>query len=173
MNKIIVTTVLLATLLLNTACTDYNNKSQDINIISESNNDNSLDINIKNNDSKMIAFPIEFTSKDRRETVVVEIEKESNLQDKLELITNTMSEEAFNGLPMEATIDGEEMAKIVLKEPTDTKNNRFSWEKDYLNEPNKERTINTLVKNILQEQYEGPWIKTVQLYYEEELITLD
>lgn len=174
MNKIIVTTILIATIFLNVACTEYDTDSQITRLNSESKSGGTENIEGKKSETSRIStFPIEIKSKDMKEIIDVEIKQDSTLQEKVELIINTISEEAFNGLPMNATIYGSDMAKIVLKEPANPKNNRLSWEKDYLNEQNKENTINTIVKNVLQEQYKGTWIKTVQLYHEDELITLD
>lgn len=174
MNKIIVTTILIATIFLNVACTNYDTESQIATLDSEPTSGGAVTIEGKKSETNRIStFPIEIKSKDKKEIIDVEIKEDSTQQEKVELIINTISEEAFNGLPMNATIYGNDMAKIVLKEPADSKNNRLSWKKDYLNEQNKENTINTIVKNVLQEQYKGTWIKTVQLYYGDELITLD
>jgi hypothetical protein len=89
------------------------------------------------------------------------------------MIIKTISRESFNGLPISVTIYGKDTAKIELKEPKDLSNSRVSWKADYLNEDSKEYTINTIIKNIIQEDYKGAWIEKVQLYYENELIQLD
>lgn len=162
MKKLGIAIILLTTLLLIAGCNNYDNN------IATLRNTSQYD---KNNDTY---FSIELINKGKKDVISVIIDKDSTLSEKVELIVNTMSEEAFNGLPINVTIYGNDMAKIVLKEPNDSsENNRFTWKKDYLNDNNVENTINTIVKNILQEQYKGPWIKTVQLYYEDELITLD
>lgn len=174
MKKIKISIILLITFLFTTACTNYNNSSRNISSISVSENNSVFMNSINNENDNMITFPIELVIKDKREVIEVNIDKESTLQEKIELIVNTMSQEAFNGLPINVTVYSNEMAKIVLKEFSDSSSSsRFSWEKDYLSKNNEEVTINTLVKNILQEQYKGPWIKTIKLYYEDELIILD
>lgn len=162
MKKLGIAVILLSTQLLITGCNNHNDNVAGLSNVSES---------YKNNDTY---FSIELINKGKKESISVMIDKDSTLSEKVELIVNTMSEEAFNGLPINVTIYGNDMAKIVLKEPNNSsENNRFTWKKDYLNDNNVDDTINTIVKNILQEEYKGPWIKTVQLYYEDELITLD
>lgn len=176
MNKLAVTVILIATTLLNTACTDKNYKSDDSSEMASYQLADSINFNIKSKqsmDKEIIDMPVEIVSKNEKIIKHVQVKEESTLQEKTDLIVKTVSEEAFNGLTIKATIYANEVAKIVLREPADSENSRISWKNDYLNEQNREETINTIVKNMLQEQYKGPWIKTVQLYYEDELITLD
>lgn len=173
MKKSGIATILLTTQILITGCNNYDSNIKKPSNIDEykKNNISISNINDKNNSTY---FLIELIDKGKKETITVIVDKNSTMNEKLELIVNTMSHEAFNGLPINVTIYGNDIAKIVLKEPNkDSQNSRFTWKKDYLNESNVDSTINTIVKNILQEQHKGPWIKTVQLYYEDELITLD
>lgn len=173
MKKSGIATILLTTQLLATGCNNYDSNISKFSNINEQKKDN-LSISNTNNEGDVIYFSIELVNKGKKEITSVTVNKSSSLNEKLGVIVDIMSEEAFNGLPMNVTIYGSDMAKIVLKEPNNSsENSRFTWKKDYLNENNVDSTINIIVKNILQEQYKGPWIKTVQLYYEDELITLN
>ncbi|WP_042272974.1 hypothetical protein [Faecalimicrobium dakarense] len=118
-------------------------------------------------------IPISMLSKDVKDIRFVEVEENSSLEEKVETIINFISHEAFNDLPIKVTVYGEETARVELVEPTDIENSRVSWKDDYLNEYTKEYTVNAIIKNIIQEGYKGTWIKNVQLYYEDELISLD
>lgn len=173
MNKLGVNIILIATTLFSTACNNIDeissrsaiNSSQGIFMINDK--DKSKHIN-----SKINQMPIEVKGKDGKKIKYIDVEEESTLQEKIDLIVKAISKECFNGLTIKATIYGNDSAIIELKEFSDSKNSRISWKTDYLNEDNIEETVNTIVKNILQEQYNGMWIKTVQLYYEDELITI-
>ncbi|HSQ87940.1 hypothetical protein [Romboutsia sp.] len=123
--------------------------------------------------SNTIKIPINIVSKDTKNIKYLEIKKDSSLQQKIEIIISTISKECFNNLPIKITVYGKNTAKIELIEPKDSTKNRVSWKKDYLNEYTKEYTINTIIKNVIQEEYKGDWIEKVQLYYEDELIQLD
>lgn len=184
MNKLAVTLLFITTTLLNIGCTNDNyslgrkdvvSTKNDLIINNEDNEEVSTDLSEskKSNTSNIIDIPIELLSKYSKETKYLQIKEDTTMEEKIEEILNVISKECFNGLPLKSTIYGDEMAKIELVELEDEKNNRASWKEDYLNEENKRYTINAIVKNVLQEEYKGSWIKTVQLYYEEELITLD
>lgn len=187
MNKLAVSLCVIATILLITACTG--NKVQDISIIKdnisyitndgqvqpkeilESNLENTKKSNKINKDVNMVQIPISIVSKNVKDVKYLEIEESSSLEEKIQLIIDSISEECFNKLPINVTIFGNETAKVELVE--DLENSRISWKDDYLNEYTKEYTVNTIIKNIIQEGYKGMWIKKVQLYYEDELISLD
>lgn len=182
MNKLAVTLLFITTTLLNIGCTN-NNSVERTNVVSMNkdliiNNEDADKASVDSGDfkkedaSKLIDIPIILSSKYSKETKYLQIKEDASMQKKIEGILNVISKECFNGLPIKATVYGNDRAKIELMELED-KNNRASWKDDYLNEEKKGYTINTIVKNILQEEYKGNWIKTVQLYYEDNLITLD
>ncbi|MEF9990510.1 MAG: hypothetical protein RRZ84_06030 [Romboutsia sp.] len=174
MNKLAVTVILIATTLLSTAC-DSNYKSSSSSVISSSQDTQILDPSIETKEAvgKIINMPIEILSKEEKQVKYVQIKEDSSLQEKIDSIVKTISEECFNGLTIKATIYRNNSATVELKELDDIKASRATWKDDYLNSQNREQTINIIVKNMLQEEYKGAWIKTVQLYYEGELITLN
>ncbi|CEI73506.1 MULTISPECIES: hypothetical protein [Romboutsia] len=128
---------------------------------------------IKQN-SDSINIPIHILKDDPKEVKYIEVKKDSTLQEKIESIIKVLSKECFNSLPMKVKLyPGNSKVRIELIEPKTDSESRVSWKKDYLNETTKEYTINTIVKNIIQEDYKGDWIKEVQLYYDGKLISLD
>lgn len=179
MNKLAVILFLVTTTLLNTACTNNDYKLSNISVIesdeslmkSENNLESNKNSQIKSGD--IINLPIQISIKDLKETKYLPISDSSTLEEKINVILNAISKECFNGLPIKATVYGNDIAKLELLEIKDNDKNRYSWKDDYLNDNVKEYTINNIVKNILQEEYKGTWIKEVQLYYNEKLITLD
>ncbi|MDK2563349.1 hypothetical protein QOZ84_07290 [Romboutsia sedimentorum] len=185
MNKRVVSLILISTTLLVSACTKENLNSDSIIDVSSSQAINNNEFYLENedttakdsNDSKKnsgtIKIPINIMSKYSKDITYLEVKEDSSLQEKLEIIIKTISREYFNGLPISVTVYGKNLAKIELKEPKDLSNSRVSWKVDYLNEVTKEYTINTIIKNIIQEDYKGAWIEKIQLYYENELIQLD
>jgi hypothetical protein len=185
MNKIALSLLLISMSLLVSACTKEKINSDSIIDVSSSqviNNDESYLENedAKTNDSDdlkkksdTIKMPINIMSKYSKDVKYLEIKEDSSLQEKLEVIIKTISRECFNGLPISVTVYANNIARIELKEPKNLSNSRISWKVDYLNEATKEYTINTIIKNIIQEDYKGEWIEKVQLYYENEIIQLD
>lgn len=187
MNKIVVSLILVGGLLLTTACSDSTQIKEssiiDLNSSSIINSDESS--NTKNNNSKdtndninrtqsIIKFPIISIPKDEKEQKDIkylEVNEQSTLQEKLDLISNAISQECFNGLPINISVFNENIAKVELVEPDNS--SRVSWKEDYLNDQMKEYTLNVILKNILQEEYKGSWIEKVQLYYQGELISLN
>lgn len=181
MRKITVSLLLIATIFVNVACAN-NDKFKDNKIIeteqtpiisSVESEDNETASKSINKGAKMIDMPIQINSNGIDEIKYLELREDSSLQDKIETITKTISQESFNGLPIKATVCGSDIVKVELVELSDDKESRVTWKQDYLNEHTKESTIDNIVKNILQDGYKGPWIDKVKLYYNEELITLD
>lgn len=185
MNKLAVNLGLIATILLITGC-----KINDISDSSTKDAKSSYTINdiqsaplesatAKTEDRKKIGkentikIPINLLSKDVKDVEYIEVKEDSSLEEKIEHIINFISHKAFNDLTMKVTVYKSEKAIIELIEPEDLENSRVSWKEDYLNEYTKEYTVNTIIKNIIQEGHKGTWIKSVQLYYKDELISLD
>ena len=166
MNKLAISLFIIATTLFTTACSN--------NGMYQQNEKSTIENSISSQDlSNTIKIPISIVSKDVKSVKYLEIKEEMSLQEKIQLIINTISKECFNGLPIKVTVYGKDTAKIELIEPKGTTKGRASWKEDYLNESTKEYTINTIIKNIIQEEYKGDWIEKVQLYYEDELIPFD
>lgn len=184
MKKIAMTLFLIATTLLATSCANYKQSS---NIIDEKPssiivNSNKKALNISENRIKssetikkntVIEMPISVMANDTTTTKYVKVDVNSSLEEKLNIIINSISQECFNGLPMNVKVFGKNTAKINLVEYKDSQKSRVSWKDDYLNDSTKEYTINTIVKNIIQDNYNGDWIEKVQLYYNDELIQID
>ena len=184
MKKIAIILFLIATTLLVTACEkkeqSYNykidEKPSSIAVDSEKASQYEASSNIKEKpikSSKIIEIPITTTSNEISTTKYVKVHEESSLQEKMQIIIDTISEIGFNDLPMNVKVYGKNIARIELIEHNSSQKSRVTWKDDYLNEDTKEYTINTIVKNILQEEYKGEWIEKIQLYYEGELIEID
>lgn len=190
MNKLAVNLGVIATILLITGCESNDSSAIDAKssyVIDDTHgqplevageiNGTTKDSGKANKFVNTIKVPISMLSKDVKDVKdirFVEVEENSSLQEKVETIINFISHEVFNDLPIKVTIsESETAARVELVEPTDIENSRVSWKDDYLNEYTKEYTVNAIIKNIIQEGYKGTWIKKVQLYYEDELISLD
>lgn len=172
MKKIAIVLFLIATTLLVTACEikeqSYNN------LVDEKTSKQNVINNVKDEHIKTIKIPIITTSNDLNETKYIEVNENSSIQEKMKIIVDAISQEAFNNLPMNVKVYSKKnIAKIELIEHESSNKSRVTWKDDYLNEDTKEYTINTIVKNILQEEYKGEWIEKVQLYYNGELIEID
>ena len=187
MNKIAVNLCVVATIILSTGCSKLDkdisiDKSQEIiqdeQIIKPEHNTDKENViqdeeqNSSTTEKKSIVkMPIEIITEKEKEVKYLEINENDTLKVKIETILNVISSEHFNNLPMKAVVyEKSGKARIELLED---ENNRTSWKVDYLNEYTKDYTINNIVKNILQEEYKGTWIKEVQLYYQGELIVLN
>ncbi|MGL5312250.1 MAG: hypothetical protein ACRC92_03275 [Peptostreptococcaceae bacterium] len=190
MNKIAASLLLICATLLTTACTN-GSQIKDSSIIDlnsssiinseEDSTSRSMEgseekTNNINKSAKVVKLPIILMPKDAKEQKIIkylEINEESPLKDKLELIVNAISKECFNGLPMRVKVLAGNIAQVELEEPENLDSSRVSWKDDYLNDQIKEYTLSVILKNLLQEEYKGDWIEKVQLYYEGESISLD
>ncbi|MGO0882771.1 hypothetical protein ACTPDI_08260 [Clostridioides difficile] len=175
MNKIAVSFLIIATTLLSTACMDY--KVDKVELVDA--RDSAVvkkGENIKEeadtiNPKRTAKIPIEIVSKDDKIVKYLQIDEESTLKDKLQLILDTLSHEYFNDLDMEVEVqEKDSLVKINLVEPDEK--GRVSWKEDYLNEQNIIYTINNIIKNVIQEDDNSIWIEEVEIYYNGELIEL-
>lgn len=176
MSKLALTIILIITALLGTGCTQGKPKESTSIIVDNSQNIEDSSIDNKELNYNMVKIPVEVMSKYEKEETYINVKSTASLEEKVDLILKTISKESFNGLTIKATIYGEDTSKIEAKVElieSEQSKNRITWKDDYLNSKNKEKTINNIVKNLLQSEYKGPWIKTVQLYYDDELVTLD
>ena len=165
MNKIVVSFILVSGLLLTTACTNNSkikessiidlNSSSIINSDESSNSKNSNYTKSKsdniNKTKNIIKFPIILIpkdDKDEKDIKYLEVNEDSTLEEKLNLIVNAISQECFNGLPIKASVYNENIAKVELLE-NDNLSSRVSWKDDYLNDQMKEYTLNVILKKYL------------------------
>lgn len=132
------------------------------------------DINKKYNDQQPInKLKVEINSRERNYTKYIEVDKEKSNEELLQEIIDIISVECFNGLPIKAKVYPNNIAKIELLDPQNEKEHISSWEKDYLNNQTIDYTINTIIKNIIQNDYKGKWIEKIQIYYKENLIQIN
>ena len=150
MKKIILTSMIVVVSSLTVGCSneEYIKEKDIINITS----------NTKKLVSKEVKLPIYFLDKNIRKVKYLSIEE------KIEIISNTISTICFNDLPIDIDID-EKKVNVNLVE---SKESHKSWKNDFLDENNLEETTLLLVKNLLQEDYKGEWINTVHITYEGE-----
>ena len=182
--KTIILFIIFSTL-FNTGCTLKQNKSKvnEVEIHSPSISKEKINLEDKPNENKQtkrdyntVEIPIVLMYDDIKEDKNVKylkIKKNTTLEEKINKIVSVVSSECFSNLPIKVKIYGNDTAKIDLLEFDNGENNRVSWSENYLNNSIKEHTIRVLLENILQEEYNGKWIKKVQLYYEGELLSID
>lgn len=177
MNKIAVSFLIIATTLSSTACMDYNISTVEL-VDSKESAVVEKDKGVKEEATSKIInpktttkIPIEIISKDDKIVKYLQVDEETTLKDKLQLILDTLSNEYFNGLDMEVEVEEKEkLVRISLIEPD--KKSRVSWKDDYLNEQNIKYTINNIIKNVIQEEDDSIWIEEVEIYYNGKLIEL-
>ncbi|GAA3641031.1 hypothetical protein [Asaccharospora irregularis] len=178
MNKLAVSLITVVTTLLSTACMNsaYNtteNETIDTNNSAMVKKVKASNFDVKNYNDETVKIPVELVFKDEKKEVYVDIKKGSTIDEKVDIILKELSEQCFNGLPILAVVNESGIARIELVELDNSKKSRVSWATDYLNDYAKEYTINNIVKNILREDYKGDFVKEVQLYYNEQLVTAD
>jgi hypothetical protein len=156
MKKIILTSMILVVSSLTVGCSkeEYIKEKDIINITS----------NTKKLVSKEVKLPIYFLDKNIRKVKYLSIDDNLSIEEKIEIISNTISTICFNDLPIDIDID-EKKVNVNLVE---SKESHKSWKNDFLDENNLEETTLLLVKNLLQEDYKGEWINTVHITYEGE-----
>jgi len=97
----------------------------------------------------------------------INIPKDKNLQEKLSLIAQKLSELQFNNLPIEVLkiedVNGKKIAKVNLKEDS---NNEKGWAKLYMQgSTGGNITSISLAETLLQKEYKGEWIDGVEFLY--------
>ncbi|RDY28895.1 hypothetical protein CHL78_002945 [Romboutsia weinsteinii] len=182
MKKLAVSLLLIATAIINVACASENSRIKDSKMIETDqvpiitraeSEDVRLEDNSTEKGTKMIKMPIQINSDGIDELRYLELKEDSTIQEKIDIMIKTISEECFSGLPLKVTIYNDNRADVELVELDPANESRITWKDEYLNDKSKESTINIIVKNLLQDDYKGAWIDKVKLYYNEELITLD
>lgn len=170
MNKLTTTIFLSTTILFNTACTNVNS-----NIESSKSLENTEIFKANEvKDSSLERISLQIDSKDPSKEIEIELDANSSIKDKVNEILDRISEECFNGLPIEAKIVNNRVVEIELSE-YDDESKKVSWKNDYLNDHMKKYTINVIVKNILEDRFksETSSAKEVRIYYNDKLVTLD
>lgn len=154
MKKIILTSMIVVVSSLTVGCSneEYIKEKDIINITS----------NTKKLVSKEVKLPIYFLDKNIRKVKYLSIDDNLPIEEKIKIISNTISTICFNDLPIDIDID-EKKVNVNLVE---SKESHKSWKNDFLDENNLEETTLLLVKNLLQEDYKGEWINTVHITYE-------
>ena len=154
MKKIILTSMIVVVSSLTVGCSneEYIKEKDIINITSIT----------KKLVSKEVKLPIYFLDKNIRKVKYLSIDDNLSIEEKVKIISNTISAICFNDLPIDIDID-EKKVNVNLVE---SKESHKSWKNDFLDENNLEETTLLLVKNLLQEDYKGEWINTVHITYE-------
>lgn len=169
MNKLTAAIFLSTTILFNTACANVNN-------VESARSLENVDVSKTSEvtDDSLETITIQTDSKDPSKVIEIELDVNSSAKEKTNRILDNISEECFNGLPIEATIVNNNVVEIELTEYNDEKKS-VSWQNDYLNKYTKKNTINLIVKNIIEDKFksEVSSIKDVRIYHNDKLVTLD
>lgn len=160
MHKIVLSLIVVVVASLIVACSNEDNiKADDVlqyELSVASDNTKSV--------SKTVKFPIYILDKNISTVKYLPIDSNLSVDDKVNIIADTMSAVCFNNLPIDVNVQGKK-ASVNLRESEES---RKTWKDDFLDEHNFEDTTLLIVKNLLQEDYEGEWIDTVQIAYEGE-----
>ena len=153
------------------------NKSSDNS--KDDNKDNKTDDN-KNTDNtenpsnkeELSIYTIDDNTLEPNESSKIELSTDSSLEDKVQQLSNTVSKNFFDNLPIKVksidTIDGKKIATINL---LDDNNNK--WINKFQGSTGGQITSNTLIENFLQVSYKGEWIDGVKFLYNDEPIEYD
>ena len=145
----------------------------------DDNKDNKTDDN-KNTDNtenpsnkeELSIYTIDDNTLEPNESSKIELSTDSSLEDKVQQLSNTVSENFFDNLPIRVksidAIDGKKIATINL---LDDNNNK--WINKFQGSTGGQITSNTLIENFLQVSYKGEWIDGVKFLYNDEPIEYD
>lgn len=145
----------------------------------DDNKDNKTDDN-KNTDNtenpsnkeELSIYTIDDNTLEPNESSKIELSTDSSLEDKVQQLSNTVSKNFFDNLPIKVksidTIDGKKIATINL---LDDNNNK--WINKFQGSTGGQITSNTLIENFLQVSYKGDWIDGVKFLYNDEPIEYD
>lgn len=145
----------------------------------DDNKDNKTDENTntdsnENTSSKeeLSIYTIDDNTLEPNESSKIELSTDSSLEDKVQQLSNTVSKNYFDNLPIKVksidTIDGKKIATINL---LDDNNNK--WSNKFQGSTGGQITANTLIENFLQVSYKGEWIDGVKFLYNDEPIEYD
>ena len=136
--------------------------------------DNKNTDNTKNpsNKEELSIYTIDDNTLEPNESSKIELSTDSSLEDKVQQLSNTVSKNFFDNLPIKVksidTIDGKKIATINL---LDDNNNK--WINKFRGSTGGQITSNTLIENFLQVSYKGEWIDGVKFLYNDEPIEYD
>lgn len=136
--------------------------------------DNKNTDNTKNpsNKEELSIYTIDDNTLEPNESSKIELSTDSSLEDKVQQLSNTISKNFFDNLPIKVksidTIDGKKIATINL---LDDNNNK--WINKFQGSTGGQITSNTLIENFLQVSYKGEWIDGVKFLYNDEPIEYD
>ena len=136
--------------------------------------DNEDNENKENTSSKeeLSIYTIDDNTLEPNESSKIELSTDSSLEDKVQQLSNTVSKNFFDNLPIKVksidTIDGKKIATINL---LDDNNNK--WINKFQGSTGGQITSNTLIENFLQVSYKGEWIDGVKFLYNDEPIEYD
>lgn len=145
----------------------------------DDNKDNKTDDN-KNTDNtenpsnkeELSIYTIDDNTLEPNESSKIELSTDSSLEDKVQQLSNTVSKNFFDNLPIKVksidTIDGKKIATINL---LDDNNNK--WINKFQGSTGGQITSNTLIENFLQVSYKGEWIDGVKFLYNDDPIEYD
>jgi len=193
--KLIIATVLMLSVALvscksNTGETNKNDSKPTVEDNSANNSsDNSKDNNKDEKDDKtdntnnegkenpsnkeeLSIYTIDDNTLEPNESSKMEISTDSSLEDKVQELSNTVSKNFFDNLPIKLksidNIDGKKIATINLIDDNSNK-----WSSKFQGSTGGQITANTLIENFLQVTYKGEWIDGVTFLYNDEPIEYD
>ena len=140
------------------------------------NNNNNNDDSSKNTDNtvKFSIYKVDENSLEPNEIQSISINENASLKDKLTQLAESVSDNNFDGLPIEIksidTVDGKKVATINL---TDSGNK--TWVQKFQGSTGGQVTANTLIENFLQTNNKSntEWIDGVKFLYNNEAIEYD
>lgn len=136
------------------------------------NNTNIDDKVDSSNKEEISIFTIDDNTLEPNESSKIELSTDSSLEDKLQELSNTVSKNFFDNLPIKVksidTIDGKKIATINLLD-----DNTNKWSTKFQGSTGGQITANTLIENFLQVTYNGEWIDGVTFLYNDEPIEYD
>ena len=142
----------------------------------EANTDSNNDDSTKNtaNTVKFSIYKVDENSLEPNEIQSISINENASLKDKLTQLAESVSDNNFDGLPIEIksidTVDGKKIATINL---TDSGNK--TWVQKFQGSTGGQVTANTLIENFLQTNNKSntEWIDGVKFLYNNEAIEYD
>lgn len=142
----------------------------------ETKTDNNNDDSSKNTDNtvKFSIYKVDENSLEPNEIQSISINENASLKDKLTQLAESVSDNNFDGLPIEIksidTVDGKKVATINLAD-----SGSKTWVQKFQGSTGGQVTANTLIENFLQTNNKSntEWIDGVKFLYNNEAIEYD
>lgn len=142
----------------------------------KTNNNNNNDDSSKNTDNtvKFSIYKVDENSLEPNEIQSISINENASLKDKLTQLAESVSDNNFDGLPIEIksidTVDGKKVATINLAD-----SGSKTWVQKFQGSTGGQVTANTLIENFLQTNNKSntEWIDGVKFLYNNEAIEYD